>query len=130
MTQTAILKGNLGKDPEIRLTQAGTKVVTFSIATYRANPKDKDKPLTDWFNCVAVGDQADIVEQNFKKGTGAYLFGKFRTRDYEKDGKKVYVTEFWVDECGLALRKKTPESATTDQINESGSIYDDSDLPF
>ena len=125
MTQTAILKGNLGKDPEVRTTTSGAKVVTFSIATYRPNPKEKDKPLTDWFNCVAVGDQADIVEQNFKKGTSVYLFGKFRTRNYDdKDGKKVYVTEFWLDECGLALKKKN------DSVNESGSIHDDSDLPF
>lgn len=124
MTQTAILKGNLGKDPETKLTQNGAKVVTFSVATYRPNPKDKDKPITDWFNCVAVGDQADIVEQHFKKGTSVYLFGKFRTRNYDdKDGKKVYITEFWLDECGLALKKKKEDTST-------GSTYDDSELPF
>ena len=125
------MKGNIGRDPEIRFTQEkNTKVLTFSIATYRANPNDKDKPFTDWFNCVAYGNVADIAEQHLKKGLAVVLFGKFRTRDYEKDGKKVYVTEFWVDELAEVLKKKQPDQATTDQINESGSIYDDSELPF
>ena len=119
MTQLSILKGNLGKDPEIKYTQSQTKVATFSIATYRLNPQDKDKPLTDWFNVVAYGDTADIVENNLHKGSAVVLFGKFRTRDYEKDGKKVYVTEFWLDECAQVLKK-----------NDTGSTHDDSDLPF
>ena len=124
-TQISILKGNLGKDPEIRFTPTNNqKVATFSIATYRANPKDKDKPFTDWFNVVAYGDQADVVEMNLKKGSNVVLFGKFRTRDYEKDGKKVYVTEFWLDECAMVLKK---EKAV---VEETGSIYDESQLPF
>lgn len=124
INQLSILQGNLGKDPEIRFTQAQQKVATFSIATYRSNPKEKDKPFTDWFNCVAYGDQADIVESNLKKGTSVILLGKFRTRDYEKDGKKVYVTEYWVDDIALLLKKAKTVSEDT------GSIYDDSDLPF
>ena len=124
MTQVSMLKGNLGKDPEIRFTTTNNaKVATFSIATYRENPKDKTKPFTDWFNCVAYGDQADIVEANLRKGTSAYLFGKFRSRDYEKDGKKLYVTQFWVDGCGLALKKKE----NNDFIPLSG---DSDELPF
>ena len=130
MTQISILKGNIGRDPEIRFTQSQTKVLTFSIATYRANPNDKDKPFTDWFNCVCFGDVADIAELHVKKGSALVLFGKFRTRDYEKDGKKMYVTEFWVDELAEVLKKKQPEQVTTDQINESGSIFNDDELPF
>lgn len=128
MTQISILKGNIGKDPEVRFTQGNnTKVVTFSIATYRANPNDKDKPFTDWFNCVAYGSVADIAEQRIKKGLAVVLFGKFRTRDYEKDGKKVYVTEFWVDEMAEVMKKEKLE-VTTNDVNETGSIFDD--LPF
>mgnify|MGYP002523287504 CR=1 FL=1 len=124
MTQIAILKGNIGKDPEVRFTQTNnTKVVTFSIAVYRPNPKDKDKPFTDWFNCVCWGDQADIAEANLKKGMYVQLTGKFQTRDYEKDGKKVYVTEFWVDEMAQVFKKEK------DQFADTGSIYGD-DLPF
>lgn len=130
VTQLSILKGNVGRDPETKFTQNKTKVVTFSIATYRANPNDESKPFTDWFNCVCYGNTADIAEQHIKKGSSVVLFGKFRTRDYEKDGKKVYVTEFWVDEMAEVLKKITPTTATTDQINESGSIYEDDDLPF
>lgn len=124
INQLSILQGNLGKDPEVRFTPNQTKVVTFSVATYRANPKDKDKPFTDWFNCVCYGDQADIAEAQLKKGSNVVLFGKFKTRDYEKDGKKVYVTEYWVDDIALLLKKAKTASEDT------GSTYDDSDLPF
>ena len=123
MTQLSILRGNLGKDPEIRYTaNNSTKVATFSLAVYRANPKDKDKPFTDWFNVVAYGSQADVVEKHLKKGTNVVLFGKFRTRDYEKDGKKVYVTEFWMDEAAMILKKNV--------VEETGSIWQDDQLPF
>jgi len=131
-SQVSLLIGNIGKTPEVAFTQKQNKVVTFSIACYRKNPSDKEKPFTDWFNVVAYGDAADIAEQNIKKGMYAILIGKFKTRDYEKDGKKVYVTEFWLDRCGQMFKKASAnkEVATTDQINESGSIYSDDDLPF
>lgn len=129
MTQISFLEGNLGKDPEIRFTQKNNKkVATFSIATYRKNPTDQDKPFTDWFNVVAVGDQADIAEQQLKKGSYVILVGKFRTRDYEKDGKKVYVTEFWVDETAMVLKKGVAK-ATANEFDQT-TLDSDDDLPF
>ena len=129
MTQISFLEGNLGRDPEIRFTQKNNaKVATFSIATYRKNPNDKDKPFTDWFNVVACGDQADIAEQHLKKGSYVILVGKFRTRDYEKDGKKVYVTEFWVDETAMVLKKDVAK-ATANEFDQT-TLDNDDDLPF
>lgn len=122
MNNLAILKGNVGKDPEVRTTQSGVKVATYSIGVYRANPKDKDKPLTDWFNVVSWGDQADVVTSNVKKGTKVLITGKFQTRNYDdKDGKKVYVTEFIQDELFLAPMKEK-------QAEDTGSTFDQ--LPF
>lgn len=117
-----VLKGNVGQDPEIRYTQtSNTKVATYSLAVYRANPKDKDKPLTDWFNIVAWGDQADLVENNVHKGDKLILTGKFQTRSYDnKEGKKVTVTEFYQDDMGMVPKKE-----------ESGSfVYSNEELPF
>ena len=122
MNNIAFLKGNLGKDPEIRTTQKGIKVATYSLGVYRQNPADKDKPLTDWFNIVSWGDQADITEANLKKGSKVLVTGKFQTRNYDdKDGKKVYVTEFMQDEVFLALTKEK-------KAEDTGSTF--SDLPF
>lgn len=122
MNNFSILKGNLGKDPELRTTQNGIKVATYSIAVYRPNPKDKEKPITDWFNVIAWGDQAELVMTNLKKGSKAIVTGKFQTRSYEdKNGNKVNTTELVQEEAALVLAKEKKE--------ETGSIFGD-DLPF
>lgn len=116
------LTGNVGRDPEIRTTQNGVKVAMYSLAVRKRNPKDKDKPITNWFNIVAFGDQADDVEKALKKGTYAKVIGSLNTRDYEdKDGKKVYVTEVFQDEVWFQLAKEKKE--------DTGSTFGD-DLPF
>jgi len=115
------LEGNLGKDPELRTTQSGVKVATYSIGVYKTNPKDKDKPLTNWFNVVAWGDQAELVMSSLKKGARITLDGSLNTRDYDdKDGKKVYVTEVMQDSFGIVPKKPTKE--------DTGSTIDE--LPF
>ena len=123
MTSLSVLKGNVGQDPELRTTQSGVKVATYSLAVYRANAKDKDNPITDWFNIVAWGDQADLVSANIRKGAKLIVVGKFQTRSYEnKEGKKVTVTEFFQDDFGIIPKKE--------EVSISGSIYDDSEMPF
>lgn len=105
MNQTTI-SGNLGQDPELRTTTTGTNVATYSIGVYRANPKEKDKPITDWFNIVAWGEQADLVMQNLKKGTKVLVNGRFQTRTYQnKEGKNVSVTELFQNDFWLAPKK-------------------------
>lgn len=114
------ISGNVGKDPEKRQTQSGVVVATYSVGVYRPNPKDKDKPLTDWFNIVAWGDQANQVLEHVKKGSKVLLTGKFQTRNYDdKDGKKVYVTEFMQDSLWLAPKKE-----------DTGSTIPESEMPF
>lgn len=123
MNNTCTMKGNVGQEPEVRMTANNVKVVTYSLAVYRPNPKDKDKPITDWFNIVAWGDQADLVEANVHKGTKLIVTGKFQTRSYDnKEGKKVTVTEFMQDDFGIVPKKE--------EVHLSGSTFDDSDLPF
>ena len=123
MNNLVILEGNVGKDPEVRFTQSGSKVVTYSLAVFRPT-KDKDNPATVWFNIVCWGDQANSVEQNVHKGTRLEVKGRLQTRNYDdKDGKKVYVTEVLQNEYHLAPQKVEKE--------ETGSLtYDESELPF
>lgn len=122
MNNFSMIQGNLGKDPEVRQTQNGTKVATYTLACYRANPKDKDKPFTDWYNVVAWGEQADQVTANLKKGIKVLVTGRFNTRSYDdKDGKKVYVTELMQDSFWLAPAKEKPA--------EEENVFDP-ELPF
>lgn len=116
------LEGNLGKDPELRQTQSGVKVATYSIGVYKNNPKDKDKPLTNWFNIVAWGEQAELVMNSLKKGTKITLDGTLNTRDYDdRDGKKVYVTEVIQESFGLMPKKEKAAEVTPVTMD---------DLPF
>jgi single-strand DNA-binding protein len=114
--------GNLGQEPEIRMTQSNLKVATYSLAVTREFSKDKEKQITDWFNVVAWGKQADLVEECLHKGNSVVVMGCFQTRSYEnKEGKKVTVTEFKQDYFGIIPRSET---------HESGSTFADSELPF
>lgn len=115
-------KGYVGKDPETKTLQNGLKLATYSLAVNRQKAKDDAKPVTDWFNVVAWGDQAEIVSAYIKKGSRVRIFGKLQTNTYEdKDGKKITTTNIVQDEISvvLALEKKP----------DTGSIHGD-DLPF
>ena len=93
-----ILLGNLGRDPEIRSTQSGSKMATFSMATSR-RWKDKNtqeqREKTSWHNIVVFGDGlVDIIERYVKKGSKIFVEGELQTRKYEdKDGNDRYTTE-------------------------------------
>ena len=93
-----ILLGNLGRDPEIRSMQSGSKMATFSIATSK-RWKDKNtqeqKEKTSWHNIVVFGDGlVDIVEKYVKKGSKLYVEGELQTRKWQdQDGNDRYSTE-------------------------------------
>jgi len=90
-----ILVGNLGADPELRYTPAGTALATFSVATSESW-KDKDgnaQERTEWHRIVAWQKLAEIAGEYLKKGSQIYLEGRITTRSWEKDGVKRYMTE-------------------------------------
>jgi single-strand DNA-binding protein len=110
-----ILKGNLGKDPEIKETTAG-HVAKFSLAVYRSGKGDD--AVTDWFNCVAWHDLAMGVG-NLNKGTKVLVVGSIINRSYEKEGVKKYITEIQVREIGLDVAVKAgKEDATLSEHDE------------
>mgnify|MGYP000928861172 CR=1 FL=1 len=92
-----ILVGNLGRDPEVRMTQAGNKIVNFSLATserWRDKNSGEQREKTEWHRVVLFDERlAEVAEKYMKKGSKVYLEGQIQTRDYEKDGQKHYVTE-------------------------------------
>ena len=108
--QKVILIGNLGKDPEVKSFENGGKIVNFTVGVTERGYKTKDgKEIpdhTEWFNCsVRQSGLAGVVEQYVKKGNKVYVEGKLRTREYEKDGQKKYLTELLVDNMELLTPK-------------------------
>jgi len=92
----AILVGNLGRDPEIRTTQSGVKVATFSIATTESY-RDRDgnrQDLTEWHRIVVWRGLAEVCERYLRKGSKVYIEGRIQTRSYEdQSGQTRYTTE-------------------------------------
>ena len=115
-----ILSGNLVKDVEVKVTEGkdSKHVTSFTVAVHRTRSKED---TADFINCVAWGIQADYLGNYGKKGSRIELEGQLHARSYEKDGKKIYVTEIYVDDCHLqkkSIGKQCEESESDEyQIN-------------
>lgn len=97
-----ILVGNLGRDPEVRYAQSGSKIVNMSVATSESW-KDKQtgerKEKTEWHRIVIFNERlGDVAEKYLKKGSKVYLEGALQTRKWtDKSGQEKYTTEVVVD---------------------------------
>lgn len=117
----AIVSGNLAKDPEIRYTQSGKAVCTFSIGV---NSGWGDNKRTDWLNIVVWGKAAEACGNNLIKGRKVLVEGRIQVRSYDaNDGSKRYVTEIVANDVEFIDAKKA-----TGQGNQT--VLDDSEIPF
>lgn len=132
-----MLVGHLGKDPEIRTLENGTKVASFSLATtesYR-NKENQRVEQTEWHNIVLWRSLAEISEKYLKKGNLVFIEGSIRTRSYEKDGQKRFITEIVANDMTMLGSKKesgngsenTVITPDTTDIEQAGP---ENDLPF
>lgn len=90
-----ILKGNIGKDPEIKTFDWG-KVAKFSLATSETykNKNDEKVTETEWHTCIFKGTICDVIEQYVHKGDQLLVEGKIVTRTYkDKSGESHWTTE-------------------------------------
>lgn len=91
------LIGNVGRDAEVRYTQGGQAVASFSLATsevYSDKNSGERQERVEWHNITAWGRQAEIAGQYVKKGRQLYVEGRLQTRDWvDPQGVKHYKTE-------------------------------------
>ena len=112
-----VLIGRVGKDPEVRNTQAGQKIVTVSIATsevWKDRSSGERKEKTEWHRVVVFNERsADFVEQYVRKGALLYVEGKLATRKWVgQDGVEKYSTEIVVENFNGRLdRLDKPDDA-------------------
>jgi single-strand DNA-binding protein len=93
-----ILIGNLGRDPEVRFAQDGTKIVNMSVATsetWKDRQTGERRERTEWHRVVIFNERlADVAEQYLRKGSKVYLEGTLQTRKWQgQDGNDRYTTE-------------------------------------
>lgn len=129
-----ILMGRLTRDPELRTTQSGVSVTSFTIAVDR-DFKEGGEKQTDFINIVAWRNTAEFVGKYFAKGRMAIVEGRLQMRSWEdRDGKKRVSAEVVADNVYFGDSKREegssysppPKAAVTD-FSEIGP---DDDLPF
>lgn len=116
--------GRLTADPELRKTQSGIPVASFTLAVDRPRVKD----TTDFFSCVAWRQTGEFVAQYFTKGRKMGVTGSMQSRKYEdKDGNKRTVWELVVDQVDFCDKRPEGDSKT-----EDWAVLDDETdaLPF
>ena len=113
-----LIIGNLGADPEIKYTQAGSPVANLSVATserWKDKNTGEQKEQVEWHRVVIFGRLAEIAEQYLKKGSKIFVEGKLQTRDWEdSEGKKRYTTE-------VVAREMTMLDSKGDSMESSSS---------
>lgn len=138
-----ILLGNVGNAPEVRYTQSGAGVATFSIATSERF-KDKDgqqQERTEWHRCKAFGKLAEIVGQYVAKGSKVYAEGQLRTEEWtDKQGQKRSMTGIIVSdlqilsgrkEAEIPAANRSPHNPDTARNAQPAMAEDfDDDIPF
>lgn len=141
-----MLIGNVGKEPDVRYYEADQAVAQVSLATTEKGytlPNGTQIPdRTEWHNLVFYRSLAKIIEKYVHKGDKLYVEGKIRYRFYDdKQGKRRFVTEIYVDNMELLTPKSasthatdastsTVESHTVGSQAETSSTSDNSNLPF
>ena len=133
-----LLLGNLGRDPELRSTPKGNKVLNFPMATSR-RWKDREteevRNETDWHRIVVWGRQAEVLSEYLKKGSQVHVEGRLQTRSWsDNDGAKRYTTEIVASRIQMLGRpedRRAPEPVDEAEAptssNEPGI---DEDIPF
>jgi single-strand DNA-binding protein len=127
---TVQILGNLARDPEVRYTQSGRAVATFTVAatnTYIDYTTNETKEQTAFVNCVAWGKLGESVG-NLRKGNRAFVEGRLQTRSYEtQDGQKRYVTEVVAGFVGTSLMNDDNAPSNFDSFENNGG---DENVPF
>ena len=95
-----ILIGNLGRDPELKMTPSGRPLARFSVATTETwkSPTGEKQQKTEWHNVVVWGKLAEIAEKYLRKGKQVMVEGRIQYRDYtDPSGVKKFYTDIQCD---------------------------------
>jgi single-strand DNA-binding protein len=144
MINSVALTGRLTRDPELKYTQSGAAVTSFSLAVDRNFTNQQGERETDFIECVVWRRAAEQLANTVHKGNLIGIEGRIQTRNYEnQQGQRVYVTEVAVDsfsylESKSAGQQQQHPAKQTTRANtqaqapqqDSGLSLSDDDLPF
>ena len=139
MLNKIIVMGRLVRDPELRHTQKGTAVASFTIAVDRDITDSEGNRRTDFIDCVAWAGSAEFVSKHFSKGSMAVAVGRLQFRDWtDREDNKRRNAEVLCENIYFGETKRSERR--DDRYDEDGSKYghekfteqpnDDGELPF
>lgn len=103
-----ICNARLTKDVEVKVTQNNTKIANISVAVRRNYKNAEGVYESDFFNCVAFGNQAEFLEKYFKKGQEILISGHLQNRSWETEsGEKRYATDIVIETVDFIGSKQT-----------------------
>lgn len=129
-----ILMGNLGADPELKVTAGGMAVLKLRLATNKSF-KDKSgekKQLTEWHSVTFFNKQAEGLVKHLTKGQQILVEGELRTSTYEKDGETRYRTEIVGSQLEFVGDKKKSNHVEDHQDLNGGDNdgVENDEIPF
>lgn len=118
MLNRVILMGRITQDLELKNTQSGISVLSFTVAVDRGYARQGEERQTDFINCVAWRQRAEFINNYFAKGRMIAIEGNLQTRTYDdKNGVKHYVTEVVVDNVSFTGEPKQQGGASNSAFN-------------
>lgn len=125
-----ILIGNLGADPDARMTQQGSAVTNLNIATdesYKDKATGQMVPKTEWHRVVMFNRLAEIAKDYLRKGSKVYIEGKLQTRKWQdQNGQERYTTEIIANELQMLDSKPGAYEQTAGGYSQQNAmpVYD------
>ncbi len=132
MLNRIIVMGRMTRDPELRRTNSGTAVASFTVAVDRDFKSQSGEKEPDFIDVVAWRNTAEFVSKYFSKGRMAVVEGRLQLRDWtDKDGNKRRSAEIVADSVYFGDSKRDGGDATQSEPQGGFSeVEDDGDLPF
>lgn len=131
----ALFTGNLTRDPETRVMTNGKARTTFTVAVTRPYTNAAGNRDADFIMITAYDKKAELCQKYLSKGRKVLVETRVKTGSYEKDGKRVYTTEFVLNSIEFLSSRDTEaeaEDRQQEETQEQGGFVqvDDDDLPF
>ena len=131
MLNKIIVMGRMVRNPELRRTNSGTAVASFTIACDRDFKSDGGEREADFIECVAWRNTAEFVSKYFTKGRMAVVSGRLQTRNWtDKEGNKRKATEIVAESVYFGDSKREELQSYAAPQESFAELPDDGEIPF
>lgn len=131
MLNKVVVMGRMVRNPELRRTNSGTAVASFTIACDRDFKSDGGEREADFIECVAWRNTAEFVSKYFTKGRMAVVSGRLQTRNWtDKEGNKRKATEIVAERVYFGDSKRDELQSYAAPQESFAELPDDGEIPF